>query len=186
MDSSTVLFVVTIVIAFIFLRWLISPIPQSNEFNINTSASSNNQGTSTSTNRSTTTTQRRNRRNVTDSMIEVVQTIAPNLTVEQVRYDLENTGSVELTVNRYMELGNLPFPPNYVPPPIIPDSSTTTESKSSNSSFKNNINLFDKYDIDENSTTNDNSLQSKRNEMIINARKRLAAQLQNKQDLPFK
>ncbi|KAI5964275.1 CUE1 [Candida pseudojiufengensis] len=182
MDSSTILFVATILIAFVFLRWLISPIPQSTEFNSNTS-STNNQAISSgsSTSSRSNTTQRRHRRDVTDSMIEVVQTIAPSLTVEQIRYDLENTGSVEVTVNRYMELGDLPFPPNYVPPSVRVETPESSQSEKSKTLSNKNINLFEKYDIDPNESNKDQSLQSKRNEMIINARKRLAAQLSNQQ-----
>ncbi|CCG21928.1 Cue1 protein [Candida orthopsilosis Co 90-125] len=114
MDSSAVLFAVTIVIGFIFLRWLISPIPETNDFNIDTSALSKEQdgeGTSSSSTSEGTSAKSRNRRQVTDSMIEVVQTIAPRLTVEQIRFDLEKTGSVEVTVDNYMQNGDLPHPP---------------------------------------------------------------------------
>lgn len=43
-------------------------------------------------------------------MIEVVLTIAPTLTEEQIRLDLEKTGSVEATIDNYMANGNLPQP----------------------------------------------------------------------------
>ena len=35
-------------------------------------------------------------------MVEIVKTIAPNLTRDQIVMDLTNTGSVELTIERYM------------------------------------------------------------------------------------
>ncbi|KAI5970271.1 CUE1 [Candida margitis] len=114
MDSSVVLFAVTLVIGFIFLRWLISPIPESNDLNLDTSALSKEEKDeeSSSSNGTASTKKRRDKRPVTDSMIEVVQTIAPRLTVEQIRFDLEKTGSVEVTIDKYMENGDLPHPPN--------------------------------------------------------------------------
>lgn len=109
MDSSAILFVVTLIIGFIFLRWIIPPIPETNDFNIDPSTLSKD-GEDETTTEISTSTKRRNRREVTDSMIEVVQTIAPRLTVEQIRFDLEKTGSVEVTVDNYMEHGDLPHP----------------------------------------------------------------------------
>lgn len=109
MDVSTIIFIATIAVAFIFLRWLISPIPQSNEFELPTETVSGARTTAVSD--ASNATQRRSRRHVSDSMVEVVATIAPGLTREQIVYDLEKTGSVELTINNYMENNGLPFPP---------------------------------------------------------------------------
>ena len=205
MDSSTIAFVGTALVVFVFLKWMISPIPQPHEFTNNSATLDQDQtargsatgsntrsaregsapSSSSSSSSSTTTTathQRRGRRPVTDSMIEVVQSIAPMLTVEQIRYDLENTGNVEATVNRFMELGDLPFPPGYVaPPPPPPPQTTEHELRKEILLGKRSINLLEKYhiDIDNPNTSNDNSLQQKREEMILNARRRLAAQLRN-------
>ena len=114
MDNSTIVFIAVLGIAFIFLRWLIAPIPpqlpnELNEALANNSA--NNSNRSTNSSNSTNNTNRRSRRDVSDDMIEVVQTIAPQLTRGQIRMDLERSGSVELTMERYMETGSLPFPP---------------------------------------------------------------------------
>ncbi|KAK6891223.1 Coupling of ubiquitin conjugation to ER degradation protein 1 [Candida tropicalis] len=206
MDSSTIAFVGTALVVFVFLKWMISPIPQPHEFTNNSatldqdqsargsttgsstrsaregSTPSSSSSSSSSTTTTTATHQRRGRRPVTDSMIEVVQSIAPMLTVEQIRYDLENTGNVEATVNRFMELGDLPFPPGYVaPPPPPPPQTTEHELRKEILLGKRSINLLEKYhiDIDNPNTSNDNSLQQKREEMILNARRRLAAQLRN-------
>ncbi|KAG7663730.1 CUE1 [[Candida] subhashii] len=184
MEHSTILFIAALGVAFIFLRWLISPIPQTNDFNINIDESSSS-STATTSGRNTNTsrtTQRRRRRDVTDSMIEVVQTIAPSLTVEQIRYDLENTGSVEVTINRFMELGSLPFPPGYTPPPTNPTASSSGSSSKSGIPTKKSVNLLEKYNIDLDSTDNGEGktlLQKRREEMIIGARKRLESQLRN-------
>ncbi|KAK6457924.1 uncharacterized protein RJT20DRAFT_133369 [Scheffersomyces xylosifermentans] len=220
MDSSTVIFIITLAVAFIFLRWLIAPIPQSNEFNVNLSPPSSAESSSGSTNgsshgstgnnaRSTGVT--RNRRQVTDGMIEVVSTIAPSLTRDQIIMDLNNTGSVEVTINRYMELGGLPFPPgaDRTPnrAPSTSNATTTTNETPANAQpnaqtnaqpnakqpKKKSINLLEKYDIkpedlaENESTTSSGvdkniSLQRRKQEMILSARRRLEAQLKNEQD----
>lgn len=75
---------------------------------------------------------RRYRRAVTQDMIDVVKSIGPYLTVEQIRYDLEKTGSVEETVNTFLSTGTLPIPPN-IPPRSANISNTHTGSASSSS-----------------------------------------------------
>lgn len=202
MDSSTIAFVGTALVVFVFLKWMITPIPQPHEFTNTSESHEQNQTTrgsatgssthpirdssapssSSSSSVSTAAQSRRGRRPVTDSMIEVVQSIAPMLTVEQIRYDLENTGNVEATVNRFMELGDLPFPPGYVAPPPPPPPQTTEQGLKRDVLLgKRSVNLLEKYHIDVNNpnSSNDNSLQQKREEMILNARRRLAAQLRN-------
>lgn len=192
MDSSTILFVGTLAVAFIFLRWLISPIPQSTKFNINEAVrESRSTGSSTSTSAtSNSSSGTRARRPVTDSMVEIVKTIAPNLTREQIVMDLTNTGSVELTIERYMELGDLPHPPNVErtvdtpSEPVAATSSSELKSKSGKS-----VNLIEKYNIDINEeidTTLDDlsvNLHRRKQEMILGARKRLAALLGNELNL---
>lgn len=201
MDSTTILFIVTIAVAFIFLRWMILPIPQDSEFPLPNTGSSATSSTTTlnssrvsgsgsgsnsglSTGRNTTTRRRGGARPVTDSMIEVVQTIAPSLTVEQIRYDLENTGSVEVTIDKYMETGTLPFPPGYVAPraePALASNEEVNQKKEKSVSERETIDLIKRYGIDINNPVsgNEDIFKNRRNEMIVNARKRLAAQLQN-------
>lgn len=53
------------------------------------------------------------RRTVTQDMIDVVKAMAPDLAPEQIEYDLQRTGNIELTVERYLNTGTLPYPPNY-------------------------------------------------------------------------
>ena len=96
MDSSTVLFIEQLQLH-LFLKWMVSPIPQQNEFNIDHLSQDQSTGSTTSSNahqnRDThsisTQSHRNSRRAVSESMIEVVQSIAPMLTVEQIRYDLK-------------------------------------------------------------------------------------------------
>lgn len=195
MDISTILFVATLAVAFIFLRWLISPIPQSNEFNINEAVSeSDTRSTGSSTGASTNSnsdSRSRARRPVTDSMVEIVKTIAPNLTRDQIVMDLTNTGSVELTIERYMELGDLPHPLNSERTSVNNSSDTVASAGTAEPKPKPGkpVNLIEKYNIDINeeidTTLGDASvsLQRKKQEMILGARKRLAAQLGNELNL---
>lgn len=58
---------------------------------------------------------RSDRRYVSQEMIETVRNVVPNLHAEQIRYDLESTGSVEQTIERFFSGQTFPFPPDYVP-----------------------------------------------------------------------
>lgn len=190
MDTSTLIFIGTITIAFIFLRWLISPIPQSNEF-----APVDSSLIHTSS----------RRRHVLESMIEVVKTIAPSLTREQIIFDLEKTGLVEVTVENYMRSNSLPFPTaefirahgvssgsssSRVNPVngVNEGNNVSTNSANINNTNDNNTNdnkttksssvkapnLLKRFGIGEDLTINaDNELLAKKQEMVINARKRL-------------
>ena len=109
MDYTAIIFAVVLIIGFIALRLIIKPLPETNDFNIDTSTLSKDEEP-TSSSSGITSGKSRHRRPVTDSMIEVVLTIAPTLTEEQIRLDLEKTGSVEATIDNYMANGNLPQP----------------------------------------------------------------------------
>ena len=175
MDNSSIVFILTLAVAFIFLRWLILPVPEQNELQQELNRAQNarnvqNQGPTS-------------RRQVTESMIEVVQALAPTLTREQIIHDLNRTGSVELTVERYMETGTLPFPPGARPVPTATDEDNARNKKPEQTKPTN---LLERYDIDvtklddpidgESSGTD---LAKRKQEMILAARKRLASQLTN-------
>ncbi|KAK6197392.1 uncharacterized protein RJT21DRAFT_56508 [Scheffersomyces amazonensis] len=196
MDSSTIIFIATLAIAFVFLKWLITPIPSSHELEQsvnqyqqqqqNQQVQQNQQGQQGQP--------QRRRRQVTDSMIEVVQAIAPTLTREQIIMDLNNTGSVEVTIERYMELGGLPLPPSTGTSTGISDitnineasrtSGTTNEPviqpRNEASKSKSSINLLEKYDIKVDQDTaslankefSELTFQERRARMILDARSR--------------
>lgn len=54
---------------------------------------------------------RTSHRNVTIDMIEIVQTMAPNLHPDQIRYSLQKTGTIEGTIEAFLAGEEFPFPP---------------------------------------------------------------------------
>lgn len=54
---------------------------------------------------------RTSKRNVTNDMIEIVQTMAPNLHVDQIKYSLQKTGTIEGTIEAFLAGEEFPFPP---------------------------------------------------------------------------
>lgn len=178
MDTSTILFMAALAAAFLILRWLIRPIPQSvpEEFNVPDPTQRHEQPS------------RRQRptgnRAVTDLMIEVVQAMAPQLTVSQIRHSLQRTGSVEATVNEYMDNGDLPFPPGE-------SAVRVTESVAHNKKpLGASRNLLEKYGITDADLLDpgylagvsakgdrEDVLQKRRAEMIVRARKRMEQSL---------
>lgn len=210
MDSSTIIFILTVGVAFLFLRWIITPIPHEIPHEIQQMRQNSRRDVAPAPARRPS-----GNRQVTESMIEVVQAIAPQLTVGQIRHDLERSGSVEATVERYMELGTLPFPPGELPVDAAP-ATTGRESGSrehgpadgaSDGAALGPVNLLEKYNIrttnggengGEDGGENDgasssstgtwgaskeermSNLDRKRQEMILRARQRLASQLQAK------
>lgn len=185
-------FFATIVAGFLILRWLISPIPDPLEEAAAAHATQRDGRRPTPSTRS--------RRPVNDSMIDVVQAIAPQLTRAQIRMDLERSGLVEVTIDRFMEEGTLPMPENQNDEETEETEGNQAQSNQSNQSEGGSgikpANLIERYGLESkidqdvsnaaiNSATNQDKidlLSSRREEMILNARKRLAAQLSNEID----
>ncbi|GEQ66515.1 hypothetical protein JCM33374_g178 [Metschnikowia sp. JCM 33374] len=175
MDNSTIIFIIILALALIILRWFISPIPQSvpDEFNIPDPARQSPVSSSYP----------RQRRQVTDSMIEIVQAIGPHLSVSQIKYSLEKSGSVEATVEALMENGTLPFPPGEE----SAEPSTPEVNRSDGDSKTSSKSLLEKYDLDaeENESTGTDAkwgkdenervsfLHKRKAEMILRARKNM-------------
>lgn len=84
------------------------------------------------------TVKRRRKRRVTEGMIEIVSTLAPHLDVEQIKYDLEKTGSVELTVQRLLKGEEFEFPPKE-------DESSTANNSKSNEEPQNEEDYYEDY-----------------------------------------
>jgi coupling of ubiquitin conjugation to ER degradation protein 1 len=194
MDSSTIIFILALVVAFIFLRWFID----SDEDDLDSFNSSSASRTQQDQPNHQEQAQQRNRRAVTTDMIEVVQSVAPHLSVAQIKLDLERTGSVQETVDRILSGAELPFPAG-----AGAGAGDHHNEASDERNRTNNIkaeNLLEKFGIDAASTgvstsastkkewSNDSderhkTLQQKKADLILKARKRLETQLKNEQDL---
>lgn len=119
-------------------------------------------------------------------MVEVVRAIAPQLTESQIRHSLERTGSVEATVDEYMENLTLPFPPGEVP---------VAEPEETHNVAPGDLKtLLEKYLVEDRGQTEGEAvegkwgkdeseriglLQKRREEMILRARRRLQQSLSN-------
>ncbi|KAF6014666.1 hypothetical protein HII13_000463 [Brettanomyces bruxellensis] len=90
MEGSTVTTIIIGLVAFVMLNYFMSGAQSSAEQN-----------------------SRRRIHHVTAQMIDTVRQVAPSLTEEQISYDLEQTGDVNTTVDRYLRRGTLPFPPGH-------------------------------------------------------------------------
>ncbi|KAM3164311.1 Coupling of ubiquitin conjugation to ER degradation [Lachancea thermotolerans] len=149
MDSYSLTFFVIVIATFISVKWLLKseshPSAQRAEASVSATSSSRSTNQSSST-------RRRKRRTVSDDMIEVVQSLAPNLHIEQIRYNLEQTGSVEETVEAFLRGDEFSFPPGYTPEVPEPTSHQNTNgSETADPRKKSNIhpdNLLAKYKVD--------------------------------------
>ncbi|KAK9466170.1 hypothetical protein V1512DRAFT_264033 [Lipomyces arxii] len=192
-DNATTTFLACVIIGFFVIRWLIAPSSNSSSTEAGASGAS-----TASAGGSTGSSPYRRPRPVTQGMIEVVQSIAPALTVEQIRYDLERTGSVEVTIDRVLAEGGLPMPPNAVPVAPTPSASTSSAAQTqypdliSRYNLKEKLNTGDSLEkIDSTSTSSEGSgarnkmkwsqskeqrqemLRKQREEMILRARRKL-------------
>lgn len=181
MDHSTLLFLGALAVAFVFMRWLVAPAPQGvadDDVPALSSALRTRRGASG------------RRRPVTDAMVEVVQSIAPQLTVAQIRQDLERSGTVEATIELFMETGTLPPAPEDTAVTVAPEAAPAEPQ-----SLIEKLGLQDKVDKGEVEVENrwgdskeerSSLLAQRRAEMVLRARKRLQGQLTNEVDMPIR
>lgn len=106
MDSSTIAFLVCVIIGFIIVKRQ-NAISKENKQNLSTPENDEND---TREEDPVERTLRKAQRPITDDMIEIVQTMAPTLDVEQIRYSLQKTGSIESTIEAFLSGGDFPFP----------------------------------------------------------------------------
>ncbi|GAV55938.1 hypothetical protein ZYGR_0AZ01100 [Zygosaccharomyces rouxii] len=155
MDQSTLTFLVTIIIGFVLVKWFTQTDqhPSAQALTGNQASSGSSSSTSSRGSQQLGSTRQRSpryRRAVTPDMIEVVQSLAPHLHEEQIRYNLQQTGSVEETVERFLRGDDFPFPPGF----RAPAAAQQQEHSGSNDPRKrDNIkpdNLLSKFKVDPN------------------------------------
>ncbi|KAL7662577.1 CUE domain-containing protein [[Candida] zeylanoides] len=182
MDHSTLLFLGALAVAFVFMRWLVAPAPQEVADDDVPALSSSSRARGGPSGR---------RRPVTDAMVEVVQSIAPQLTVAQIRQDLERSGTVEATIELFMETGTLPPAPEDRAEATVAPGAAPAEPQN----LIEKLGLQDKMDLGEVEVENrwgdskeerSSLLAQRRAEMVLRARKRLQGQLTNEVDMPIR
>lgn len=131
---------------------------------------------------------RRRNANVSEDMISSVQNIAPTLHREQIIYSLQETGSVQETVDRYLAAREFPFPPGYTPT-NDPMNNNTNDGSNNPDGDKRKIshirpdNLLEKFNIDINEDWDtkdvaDMDIYEKKQYMIWRARKKMEKKLE--------
>ncbi|KAL3241253.1 Cue1p [Nakaseomyces bracarensis] len=154
MEQNTVIALVTVCIGIFIAKWFASPKehPSARGLTNTQLSSSGNANSNARAAHSPTTARRTSRRPVTQAMIDTVRNVAPSLHIEQIRYDLESTGSVETTVERFLNGQTFPFPPDYVPESENTSSSQNhTMAEPSDFRKRSNIkpdNLISKFNVD--------------------------------------
>lgn len=192
MDSSTTTFLILLVVSFFVIKWFSQGAEHPSTQQLNSEIASEGQSQSTGT-RQRQPANRRYKRRVTDDMIEVVQSLAPSLQVEQIRYSLEETGSVEDTVESFLRGDEFPFPPGYTAPSQINlGARNGTPSTDANDPRKqSNIkpdNLLSKYDVDINANYDDVDIKDldtneRKKVLIWKSRKAMESKLKNDEEL---
>ncbi|RHZ50869.1 hypothetical protein Glove_490g59 [Diversispora epigaea] len=131
-NDSISIFVAIIVIFCVF-RWLLGTTPQQ----------------PTRARRTTSNTSRNRPRAVTPEMVETVCTMFPNIPPAAIQYDLQKTGSVEITCDNILQNGGLPLPPPAVIPTLGVPSTSQASSSSTSTDADSQRSLIDKYKLQE-------------------------------------
>lgn len=189
MDSYTITFLVIILTSFVLAKWFLQ---SESHPSAQRAASNASSGTTARPSRRADAARRRPKREVTEDMIEVVQSLAPTLHREQIKYSLEQTGSVEETVEKFLRGDDIPFPPGFVPEtPSVAMQQNSGSQESSDPRKRSNIrpdNLLTKYkiDIDEDMSDVDFSslnIEERKTFLVWQARKDMAKTLEQDEDL---
>lgn len=197
MDQSSFTFLAVLIVSFLFLKWFTKSDSHPSVQHATVNGTTGNPVVSASAQRQTAP-RRRARRRVTPDMIEVVQSLAPNLHVAQIKYDLERTGSVEETVEKYLRGDAFLYPPGYQPEQNsshsnYPEQTTTNTAATepSDPRKRDNIkadNLLAKYNVDPNDDLDGEeyaelTIEERKKFLVWQARKRMEQRLKNDQDL---
>ncbi|KAF9974434.1 hypothetical protein BGZ73_002176 [Actinomortierella ambigua] len=149
-------------------------------------------------------------RHVSPEMIDTVKQMFPHIPTAAIHYDLQKTGSVELTCENVLRDGTLPMPPT--PRPATPPSasgstigrnagvgSSTSSATASGSSSSQNTSLVHRYGLSEQAARNyvpeepskvwadtaekrQQIFKNRKEFMILQARKKLLEQEQKKKE----
>ncbi|CDO94689.1 unnamed protein product [Kluyveromyces dobzhanskii CBS 2104] len=204
-DHSTALFIILAITGYVVLKWFTNNNEQHPSVQNSTILEQSNSSSNTSAAAAPGQPRRRIRRRVNEDMIAVVQSLAPHLHPEQIRYDLEQTGSVETTVERFLSGRDMPFPPDYSPEAETSGNSASTQNQATPNSTSTNTNntsstdprkrsnikadnLLQKYNVDPQedlSTLNpaDLSIEEKKRLLVWQARKNMEAQVEKSEFL---
>ncbi|QLL34708.1 hypothetical protein HG536_0H00830 [Torulaspora globosa] len=194
MDKSTVTFLVTIIIGFILLKWFTQAEQHPSARQLAGEETGQTRGANAGHQQATESSRqfatRRVRRAVTPDMIEVVQSLAPHLHVEQIRYSLEQTGSVEETVERFLRGDDFPYPPGYRATPANRASPRGTVDHG-DPRKKDNIrpdNLLEKFNVDlsedlSGQDVKDMDIEARKKFMVWQARRNLEKRLETDESL---
>ncbi|SCU78597.1 LAMI_0A05182g1_1 [Lachancea mirantina] len=193
MDGSTATFLAILVLAFVLLKWFMQ---SEHHPSAQRAAAESASTTSATTRRNANTVRRRPRRAVNDDMIEVVQSLAPALDREQVRYSLEKTGSVEETVEQFLRGDEFPFPPGYSSESAqevtgSSDARDARETLETDPKKRSNIrpdNLLEKYQVDPSEDLSalnsaDASVEDRKRYLVWQSYHNLEEKLKDDQDL---
>lgn len=121
MDSSHLSIAITLLVGYFVLKWFYQPNQHPSTARLSSNGTNYQQQQQQqqfgSHHRPVSRNSRRREagHNVTPEMIQTVQSVAPSLHTEQIRYALQRSGSVEVTVERYLRGETFPFPPGYNP-----------------------------------------------------------------------
>ncbi|CCH60173.1 hypothetical protein TBLA_0C03700 [Henningerozyma blattae CBS 6284] len=147
----------SILIIFLLIKWFFVPKSHPSAAKLQHSQSLNNSGSNSRFNQQRNNSTRRRRNvNVTEDMILSVQNIAPTLHREQIIYSLETTGSVQDTVDKYLNGQDFPFPPGYNPSRSSTSTPMTSTTNNNEPVDKRKIskikpdNLLTKFNVDMN------------------------------------
>ena len=195
MDSSVLSIIITLLLGVIILKWFLQsdPHPSTDRISRNQvrGSRSNNNARSATSNRNN-----NNRHHVTPDMIQSVQNVAPTMDVEQIRYALQQSGSVEITVERYLRGESFPFPPGYTPNVNNGSSQRSSDEINSDPRKRSNIksdNLLTKFNININDPNCDSEftdvvysdldMDQRKRYMVWDARRKMEKKLENDPEL---
>lgn len=150
MDSSVLSIILTLLVGFIIFKWFLQADTHPSH------ETANRPQTAQQARRSQRGAQRHGAsrgsssraHTVTPDMVQMVQNVAPGLDPAQIKYALQESGSVEVTVERYLRGEEFPFPPNYRPPTAAPSGNNEGSSDPRKVSNIRSENLLQRFHID--------------------------------------